>query len=112
MFFFIHELVGYIDLQKQPGGIDLVGGARLFMLSGLPKIGTVARAIERHLSLLAATLGANAPVNGGTESLLLADFTDGAAQWNSCKHYCIPRQWVGDGGTPARRIALLLRAVS
>src|SRR5579864_4221862 len=83
----IHELVGNFDLQKERGGIDLVGRTSLLMLTGLNQVGAVAGAIERDFALLAAALRTNAPVHSGTEPLLLADFTDRADQRDSCSHY-------------------------
>jgi hypothetical protein len=61
------------------------------MLAGLNQVRTIARAVERHFALLATTLGADAPMDSEAETLLLTDFTDGAAQMDSCIHYGIRR---------------------
>src|SRR5260370_6613678 len=81
VFFFIHDLVGNLDLQKQSRRIDLVRRARLFVLARLDEISAIARTIESHFPLFAATLRANAPVNGGAKAFLLANFTNSATQW-------------------------------
>src|SRR5215472_5962311 len=76
----VHELIRDLDLQEQCGGIDLVGRTRFFVLPRLLQIGALAGTVERDFTLLAATLRANPPVDSGTESFLLADLADGAAQ--------------------------------
>jgi len=58
----------------------MVGGARLFVLARLSQIGTVAGTVERHLSLLTATLRTNASVHGGAKALLFSDFADCTTQ--------------------------------
>ena len=46
---------------------------------GLPQVGAVSGTIQRHFALLSTTRGADAPVDGGTETLFLALLADGAA---------------------------------
>jgi hypothetical protein len=48
------------------------------MLARLLQIRTVARAVERDFSLLAAALRADSPVNGGAKPLFFPDLTNGA----------------------------------
>ena len=50
------------------------------MFASLLQVGTIQRTIERDFTLFPATLRANSPVYGGTETLFFPDFTDGAAQ--------------------------------
>src|SRR5271166_5518130 len=76
----VGELLGNLDVKEQRGGVELVGGTRLFVLARLLQIGAVAGAIEGHLALFAAALGTDAAVDGRTEALLLANFADRAAQ--------------------------------
>src|SRR5580704_3608863 len=94
VFALVGELIGNLNLQKQRCRIK--PGARLLVLSRLLQIGAVARTIERHLALLAATLRADASVDGGTEAFLLANFTNGATQmagsplalWHQSRNWC------------------------
>ena len=48
------------------------------------------RAFERHLALLTAALRANAAMHGRAKPLLLANFTNNAAQMDSCNPLCHP----------------------
>src|ERR1700751_5039753 len=50
------------------------------MLARLPKVYAIARAIQRDLALLAATLRANASMHRRAEALLFSFFADGAGQ--------------------------------
>ncbi len=73
----VHELVADFDVEKKSGRVELVGGARLFVLASLKQVGAVAGTIECDLALLAATLRADAGVDGGAESFFFADVADG-----------------------------------
>jgi len=75
---FVEELFGHLDLQDQGGRVEVAGGARLFVFAGLLEVRAVAGAVERDLALFAATLGANAAMDGGAETLFLADLADRA----------------------------------
>jgi len=55
------------------------------VLPRLLEVDALAGAVEGHFALLAAALRTNAPVDRGTESLLLALFADGAAQMGLLK---------------------------
>src|SRR5260370_11738579 len=79
----VSELFRNLNLQKQRRRVELVRRTRLFMLSRLLKIWTVAGAVERHLALLATALRADAAMDGGAEAFLLANLADGAAQTGS-----------------------------
>jgi hypothetical protein len=68
------------NLQEQRRAVEFVRRARLFVFPRLLEIGAVAGAIERHLALLAATLRADAAVDGGTEAFFLANLADRATQ--------------------------------
>jgi hypothetical protein len=85
----VGELLRNLNLQEQRRAVELVCRTRLFMLSGLLQIGAVAGAIERDLALLAATLRADAAVDGGTEAFFLTNFADRATQVEVLlfKHY-------------------------
>jgi hypothetical protein len=50
------------------------------MLARLLQVGTLRGAVQRHLALLAATLGADALVEGKAEAFFFAKVADGTAQ--------------------------------
>ena len=80
MFALVGELIRNFNLQKQRSPVELLCGTRLFMFPRLLQIGAIAGTIEGYFALLAAALGADASVNGGTEALLFANFADGTTQ--------------------------------
>jgi hypothetical protein len=50
------------------------------MFARLQEIGTVAGTVERHLTLFAAALRADASMDGGAEAFLFSHVADGAGQ--------------------------------
>jgi hypothetical protein len=76
----VHKLVGNFDLQKERGRVDLICGTRLLALARLLEIGTIAGAVECDFALFAATLRANASVEGRAKPLFFTNFADGATQ--------------------------------
>ncbi len=103
MLVLVEELVGEFDLQEQGGRVQIIGGARLFVLPGLLEIGAVAWTIERHFALFAAALRADAAMHGGTEALFLTNFADGTTHDDAPGfHYGIRRSFPGELGTGLR----------
>jgi hypothetical protein len=62
------------------------------MLARLLQIRALGRAVERHLALLAATLGADAFVEGRTEAFFFAKVADGTAQKSTSVAGQLPRK--------------------
>jgi hypothetical protein len=62
------------------------------MLARLLKIGTLRGAVERHLALLATTLGADTLVEGRTEAFFFAKVADGTAQKSTSVAGRLPRK--------------------
>ena len=64
------------NLREEGGLVQILDGARPFMLAGLQQIDAVTGTVESDFALLAAALRADAPVDGGTKTLFLAFFAD------------------------------------
>src|SRR5580658_2953621 len=85
-FALVEKLLGNLNFGKQSLAILLARPpvlrrrALTRLLSCLQKIRTVARAVERHLALLAATLRTDFSVYGRAKPLLFSFFTDRAMQ--------------------------------
>src|SRR5436190_3545346 len=74
MLVLIEELIANLHLKEQSVLVKLLQQARLFMLSSLQQIDTIRRTVEHDLALLAATLGADAAMNRGAETLFFSFF--------------------------------------
>src|SRR5205814_723512 len=72
MLVLIEELIANLHLKEQSVLVKLLERARLFMLSSLEQIDTIRRTVEHDLALLAATLGADAAMNRGAETLFFS----------------------------------------
>jgi hypothetical protein len=70
----IDELIANLHLKKQSVLVKLLQRARLFMFSSLQQIDTIGRTVEHDLTLLATTLGADAAMNRGAETLFFSFF--------------------------------------
>ncbi len=94
VFFFVEKLIGDLDLKKKSGRIDLVGRARFLMLTRLPQIRAVTRAVESYFALLSATLRTDAAMHRRAKALLLAQFTNCTAQ---SRYSPLPRRELENG---------------
>jgi len=74
MLVLIEELIANLHLREQSVLVKLLQRARLFMLSSLEQIDTIRRTVEHDLALLAATLGADAAMHRGAETLFFSFF--------------------------------------
>jgi hypothetical protein len=67
------------------------------MLASLLQVRTIAGAVESDLALLAATLGADAAVKGGTEAFLFAKIADRASQGAALRFFPTEHYGIGSG---------------
>jgi hypothetical protein len=72
VFVIVQELLRDADLREEDRLVEFIESSRLFMRARLLQVGTLARAIQRHLALGAAADRADAPVNSGAEALLFS----------------------------------------
>ncbi len=82
---FVEKLLGNLNLGKQEPRDPAVSSGQLVsvrcrVLPRLLQIRTVARAVERHLALLATALRTDLPVHGRAKPLFFSFFTDRATQ--------------------------------
>src|SRR6266496_6691369 len=80
MLVLVNESLRNLHLGKQSRAVQILDLTRLFMLTRLLQIDTLAGTVERDFTLLATTLGADAAVHGEAETLLSPLFADGATQ--------------------------------
>jgi hypothetical protein len=73
-------LISDFNFGEKRGLVEFLNRVRLLVLARLLQIDAVARTIERHLALLAATLRADAPVHRRAKALLFALLANGTAQ--------------------------------
>src|SRR6185437_8598994 len=87
MFLLIEKSVANLNLGKQRRRVEILDGARLFVLVRLLQVNTLGGTVQRHLALFAAALRADAPVDRQAEALFLTFFADGAGQRGLLKYY-------------------------
>jgi hypothetical protein len=85
----VEKLLRDLDLREEGGLVQILDGARPFMLAGLQQIDAVTGTVESDFALLAAALRADAPVDGRAKALLLPFFAEGATHryQTSRRHY-------------------------